>query len=144
MVSFCFCYLYLCKKNMNAFSFDFLLVPIIILIILVPLLILGYKKFNKYYSSNNSSSGTSNLSANKSSSETSNLSEKYNILKIYQLILGVMIILSIASLIYFLNSSSIRIPFEYVLLYLLSALISIFCIVSNILIVNFLFDLDKR
>ena len=128
---------------MNAFSFDFLLVPIIILIILVPLLILGYKKFNKYYSSNNSSSGTSNLSANKSSSETSNLSEKYNILKIYQLILGVMIILSIVSLIYFLTSSS-RIPFEYVLLYLLSALISIFCIVSNILIVNYLFDLDKR
>ena len=129
---------------MNAFSFDFLLVPIIILIILVPLLILGYKKFNKYYSSNNSSSGTSNLSANKSSSETSNLSEKYKILKIYQLILGVMIILSIFSLIYFLNSSSSRIPFEYVLLYLLSALISIFCIVSNILIVNYLFDLDKR
>ena len=147
MVSFCFCYLFsfaLSKKNMNAFSFDFLLVPIIILIILVPLLILGYKKFNKYYLSSNSLTETSSLSVNKLSSEASNLSVRYKILKVYQLILGIMIIISIISLIYFLNNSSIRIPFEYVLLCILSILISIFCIVSNILIVNFLFDLDKR
>ena len=128
---------------MHTYNENSILLLIPLLIILIPLLIFGYKKFNKYYASNNSSPETSNLSVNKSSFETSNLSVKYNILKIYQLILGVMIILSIASLIYFLNSSS-RIPFEYVLLYLLSALISIFCIVSNILIVNYLFDLDKR
>lgn len=126
---------------MTTFSF---LPTLILLIILIPLLILGYKKFNKYYVSSNSLTETSSLSVNKLSSETSNLSVKYKILKVYQLILGIMIILSIISLIYFLNNSNIRIPSEYVLLYILSALISIFCIVSNILIVNFLFDLDKR
>jgi len=108
-----------------------ILLLIVLLIILIPLLIFGYKKFNKYYASNNSSS------------ETSNLSVKYNILKIYQLILGVMIIMSIILLIYFLNTST-GIRFEGVLLFLLCTLISIFCLVSNILIVNFLFELDKR
>ena len=128
-------------ENTSSYS---ILVPIILLIILILLLIWGFKKFNKYYASNNSSSETSNLSVNELSSVTSNLSVKYNILKIYQLILCIMIILSIVSLIYFLNNSIIRIPSEYVLLYILSALISMFCIVSNIVIVNFLFDLDKR
>ena len=144
---FCFCYLFsfaLCKKNMTTFSFFSFLPTLILLIILIPLLILGYKKFNKYYVSSNSLTETSSLSVNKLSSETSNLSVRYKILKVYQLILGIMIIISIISLIYFLNNSSIRLSFEYVLLYILSVLISIFCIVSNILIVNFLFDLDKR
>ena len=128
---------------MHTYNENSILLLIPLLIILIPLLIFGYKKFNKYYASNNSSPETSNLSVNKSSFETSNLSVKYNILKIYQLILGVMIILSIISLIYFLNTST-QIPFGGVLLCVFCTLISIFCIVSNILIVIFLFELDKR